>query len=359
MKIFGLASILAAILAAVSTGEQATHQETEAGCTLTGNYVSGADVSTCAAVVVDSLKIPAGVTLDLTKVKDGATITFQGTSTFGTKLWDGPLVLLTGNNLKITGSGTLDGQGKWYWDQGQTVTRPVFFRLNKVTGSTLSSFTLKNSPFRTFSILSSTSTTLTGLTLDSSAGNGLAKNTDGFDLSRNDHVTITGCHIFNQDDCLAMQSSTNTIFSGNTCSGGHGISIGSIGGDSVDASDTVNGLTVVNNKIIDSDNGIRIKTIEGLQGLVTNANYTSNTLSNVKHAIVVHSDYSKAKGGYTGNPTSKVAITHITINGLSGTATDIYDIKANPSVVSNWDFKSVTVSGAKGSCSGQPTNVVC
>jgi len=86
----------------------------------------------------------------------------------------------------------LDGQGAWYWKQGTSISRPVFFRLHGVTGSTLSGFTLKNSPFRTFSILNSEKTTISGLTLDSSAGNDLAKNTDGFDLSKNDGVTITG-----------------------------------------------------------------------------------------------------------------------------------------------------------------------
>jgi polygalacturonase len=355
----GLASLLAALLALTVSAAPMVREEAEAGCTLTGTYKSGTDISSCANVVINALQVPAGVTLDLTKTKVGATITFQGTTTFDTAKWDGPLVLLTGSNLKVTGTGTLDGQGSWYWKQGTSIKRPVFFRLSHVDNSHLSAFTIKNSPYRTFSVLSSTSTTVSGLTLDSSAGNGLAKNTDGFDLSRNSHVTITGCKIFNQDDCLAMQSSTNTIFSGNTCSGGHGISIGSLGGAALDSSDTVNGLTVYNNKIINSVNGIRIKTIEGLQGLVANANYTSNTLTNVKNAIVIHSDYSKSKGGYTGSATSKVAIKDIIINGLTGSATNVYDIKANPSVVSNWKFSGVAVSGKKGSCSGQPSTVKC
>ncbi|KUF99701.1 Calmodulin protein [Phytophthora nicotianae] len=196
--------------------------------------------------------------------------------------------------------------------------------------------------------------------LDSSAGDGTAKNTDGFDLSRNDGVTITGNKIYNQDDCLAMQSSTNTVFSNNYCSGGHGISIGSLGGDSVTSSDTVSGLTVTGNSIINSVNGIRIKTIIGLKGLVSNVKYTNNKLSNVKNAIVIHSDYSKSKGGYTGSATSEVAIQGVTISGLSGTATNLYDVVANANVVSDWTFSGVTVSASsKGSCSGQPSSITC
>ncbi|CAK4340453.1 unnamed protein product [Aphanomyces euteiches] len=337
-----------------------TSVPTPAGCTLSGTYVSGTDISSCTSVVISSLQVPAGVTLDLTKLKDSATVTFTGTTTFGTKLWEGPLILLTGTNLKVTGPGTLNGQGEWYWPQGQSVTRPVFFRLTHVEKSTLSGFTLKNSPFRTFSVLNSVNTVITGLTLDSKAGNGQAKNADGFDLSRNNGVSITNNTVYNQDDCLAMQSSVNTLFAYNSCTGGHGVSIGSIGGAAVDSSDTVNGLTVTNNKIIDNTNGLRIKTIIDLKGLVTNVKYIDNTLTNVKNAIVMHSDYSKAKGGYVGTPTSQVTISDITISGLTGTATNLYDVVANPSVVSNWNWSGINVQASnKGSCKGQPSGVTC
>ncbi|KAF4315849.1 hypothetical protein BBO99_00008909 [Phytophthora kernoviae] len=361
MKFSYLIPALATFAAAVVYGSPMMRQEVESSsCTLSGTYTSGADVSSCSTVTIKSLTVPAGVTLDLSDLKTGASVVFSGTTTFGKKKWSGPLVLLTGTDLTVSGSGTLDGQGSWYWKQGTSITRPVFFRMSKVISSTVKGFTIKNSPYRTFSVLSSQDTTISGLTLDSSDGDDTAKNTDGFDLSKNDGVTITGCKIYNQDDCLAMQSSTNTVFSSNTCSGGHGISIGSIGGSSVSSSDTVTGLTVKNNKIIDSVNGIRIKTIVKLKGKVSDITYTSNTLSNVKNAIVIHSDYSKSKGGYTGSATSLVSITDITINGLSGTATNLYDILVNSDVVSDWTFSGITVSTTKtGSCSGEPSSVDC
>ncbi|ETK82786.1 hypothetical protein L915_11902 [Phytophthora nicotianae] len=345
--------------AAATTDSSNTNTTTTAACTLSGTYSEGTDVSSCSSIVISNLSVPKGVTLDLTDIADGATITFEGTTTFGEEEWDGPLILLTGNDLTVTGSGTLDGQGSWYWEKGTSISKPVFFRLKKVLSSTLENFNIKNSPYRTFSILDCEDTTLTGLTLDSSAGDGTAKNTDGFDLSRNVRLTISDCTVYNQDDCLAMQSSNDTTFSGNTCSGGHGISIGSLGGDSVTESDIVSGLTVKNNKIVDSVNGIRIKTIIDLYGTITGATYTDNTLSNVENAIVIHSDYSKSEGGYTGDATSKVEITDITISGLSGTANDIYDILVNPDVVSGWTFSDITVTGDTGSCSGEPSGVGC
>ncbi|KAH9121685.1 hypothetical protein AeMF1_006705 [Aphanomyces euteiches] len=356
LKLLSVLAVFAAVLGVSSAREQSP----EAGCTLSGTYVNTTDLSACSTVVVSSLSVPAGVTLDLTRLKAGATVTFTGTTTFGTALWKGPLVLLSGSNLLVTGPGTLDGQGAWYWAKGTSIARPVFFRLSFVTDSTLTNFKLLNSPFRTFSVQDSTNTKLTGLTLDSSAGDAHAKNTDGFDLSRNHGVSITNNTVLNQDDCLAMQSSVNTLFSSNTCSGGHGISVGSIGGPILNASDIVQGLTVSNNKIINSDNGLRIKTIVNLQGLVTGVTYLNNVLTNVKNAIVLHSDYDKAQGGYTGSPTSLVGIKNITIYGLSGTAAKMFNILVNPSVVSDWNWSGITVNAkSKGTCQGQPSGITC
>ncbi|KAE8897633.1 hypothetical protein PF001_g21584 [Phytophthora fragariae] len=359
MKFFTPVLASAAFVIATVCGSPMIRQEKEASCTLSGTYTSGTDVSSCSTVTISSLTVPAGVTLDLSDLKSGASVVFSGTTTFGEKKWAGPLVLLTGTKLSVSGTGTLDGQGAWYWKQGTSITRPVFFRMNKVISSTVKGFTIKNSPYRTFSILNSQSTTVSGLTLDSSAGDDTAKNTDGFDLSGNTDLTITGCKVYNQDDCLAMQSSTNTVFSSNTCSGGHGISIGSIGGSSVSSSDTVSGLTVKNNKIVNSVNGIRIKTIIADYGTVEDVTYTSNTLSNVENAIVIHGDYSKSEGGYTGSATSKVTIKGITINGLTGSADTVYDILVNSKYASDWTFSGIDVSGSTGSCSGEPSGISC
>lgn len=87
MKI-GLASFITAVLAFVAAANPSAVEVAEAGCTLTGTYKAGTDISTCSNVVINALTVPAGVKLDLTKTKDGATITFQGTTTFGTKVFE-------------------------------------------------------------------------------------------------------------------------------------------------------------------------------------------------------------------------------------------------------------------------------
>jgi polygalacturonase len=71
-------------------------------------------------------------------------------------------------------------------------------------------------------------------------------------------VTITGNTCENQDDCLAINSGSNIVFSDNKCSGGHGISIGSIA-----TGKTVSDVKITGNTVSDSANGLRIKTIYG------------------------------------------------------------------------------------------------
>lgn len=313
------------------------------GCTLTGTYKKGTSISSCDTITVDSLTVPAGVTLDLSAAKKGATIQFLGTTTFGTQLWAGPLVSVGGTDLTVKGPGILEGQGTWYWEKGPSILRPIFFKLQSAINSIVSDFTIMNMPYRTFSVVNCVHTTITGITIDSSAGNGLAKNTDGFGLTKNDYLTITKCKIYNQDDCLAMQSSTNTVFSNNYCRDSHGISIGSVGGNAVDQSTTVMGLTVQGNTIENSENGLRIKTIIGLKGLISNVKYINNKVVNVDNAISIHSDYSKERGRYLGSPTSLVTIKDITISGLSGTARNLYDIVANPDAVSGCAFSGLSV----------------
>ena len=54
-----------------------------------------------------------------------------------------------------------------------------------------------------------------------------------------------GSTIENQDDCLAINKGSNIVFQSNTCSGSHGISIGSITSNVV-----VSNIYVANNNIL-------------------------------------------------------------------------------------------------------------
>jgi polygalacturonase len=57
-------------------------------------------------------------------------------------------------------------------------------------------------------------------------------NTDGFGLASSDNIILRDSKVWNQDDCVAITSGNNITVSNLYCYGGHGLSIGSVGGKS-------------------------------------------------------------------------------------------------------------------------------
>jgi polygalacturonase len=199
--------------------------------------------------------------------------------------------------------------------------------------------------------------------MDNSAGNaansasdGLpaAHNSDGFDISSTDNLILQNSYVSNQDDCVAVTSGTNILVSGMTCIGGHGLSIGSIGGKS---NNTVNGVTFENSVISNSENGARIKTNSGTTGIVNNIVYSNITLSNISdYGIDVQQDY--LNGGPTGDPTNGVIISNVQFIDIKGTVTsDAYDyyILCGSGSCSGFTFSGDSVTGGKTSCNYPPT----
>jgi polygalacturonase len=119
----------------------------------------------------------------------------------------------------------------------------------------------------------------------------------------------------NQDDCLAINSGTSITFTGGTCSGGHGLSIGSVGGRD---DNTVKTILIESSTVKASQNGVRIKTVYDATGTVSGVTYKDITLSGItKYGVVIEQDYEN--GSPTGTPTTGVPITDLTLDGITGT----------------------------------------
>lgn len=221
---------------------------------------------------------------------------------------------------------------------------------------------MKNTPVQGFSINTVTDLTLDHITIDNSAGdvtNG-GHNTDAFDVGSSTGVTISNANVKNQDDCLAVNSGTDITFTGGTCSGGHGISIGSVGGRS---DNVVKNVKILSSSISDSDNGVRIKTVYDATGSVSGVTYKDITLKNIaKYGIVIEQDYEN--GSPTGTPTAGVPITGLTIQNVKGTVaskgTNVYILCAK-GACSNWTWTGNSVTGGQKSskCSNIPSSASC
>lgn len=351
-----LASAGAALAAPATIDERAS-------CTFTTAAAAKSGKTSCSAIVLDGITVPAGTTLDLTGLNKGTTVTFKGTTTFGYKEWEGPLISVSGTSISVTGASghVINGNGAAWWDgKGSNggKTKPKFFYAHSLKQSSIKGLSVKNTPVQGFSINGATDLTISGVTIDNTAGdvtNG-GHNTDAFDVGSSTGVHIDNVIVKNQDDCLAINSGTDISFTNSQCSGGHGISIGSVGGRS---DNTVENIYIYNNKISNSDNGVRIKTISGATGTVKNVTYKSITLSNIaKYGVVIEQDYEN--GSPTGTPTTGVPITDLTLSSVTGSvassATDVY-ILCGKGSCSSWKWSGVSVTGGKKStkCSNIPS----
>lgn len=72
----------------------------------------------CDKITLDNISVPAGKQLDLTSLKKGANVVFKGKTTFGYKEWEGPLIAVSGENVKVEGTSghTIDCDGARWWD---------------------------------------------------------------------------------------------------------------------------------------------------------------------------------------------------------------------------------------------------
>ena len=340
--------------------------EERASCTFTTAAAAASGKKSCTNIVLNGITVPAGTTLDLTGLTSGTTVTFQGTTTFGYKEWAGPLISVSGTNIHVNGASgsVIDGKGASWWDgKGSNggKTKPKFFYAHSLTNSVINGLNVKNTPVQGFSINGAKNLTLSKITIDNSAGDsGGGHNTDAFDVGSSTGVVIDGANVKNQDDCLAINSGTDITFQNGVCSGGHGLSIGSVGGRS---DNTVKTVRILNSSISNSDNGVRIKTVSGATGSVSDVTYSGITLSNIaKYGIVIEQDYEN--GSPTGTPTNGVPITGLTVSNVHGTVTssgtEVYILCAS-GACSNWKWSGVNITGGKKStkCSNIPSPAAC
>ncbi|KAI0486955.1 glycoside hydrolase [Xylaria cf. heliscus] len=336
----------------------------DTSCTFSGSLgYSSASVSkaSCSTIVLSSLQVPGGQTLNLEKLNDGTTVIFEGTTTFGYAEWTGSLFSVSGNRITVKGAegSVLDGQGALYWDgKGGSggVTKPKFFKANHLNDSTLEGITIKNAPKNSFSLNYVYNLTVKDITVDDRDGEALGKNTDAFNINSADGVTITGAKVWNQDDCVAVNSGKNIYFGSGFCSGGHGLSIGSIGGQTVNV---VSNVTFENSTVQKSQQSVRIKTISDATGTVQDITYRNIFLDGAG----VDADYSdygvivtQSYGGDKGKPTNGVTITGFVLQNVTGTvgseAARVY-IECGVGSCSNWSWSGVDITGGEKSSSCQ------
>ncbi|KAG9101884.1 hypothetical protein FRC06_002528 [Ceratobasidium sp. 370] len=321
----------------------------------TGTISSLDDVAAaikCTTININTFTVPAGVTFEL-DAPSGATVNMLGDVTFGYAEWAGPLFQLTGTGITFNGNGhTFNGQGELYWDGlgGDGSTKPHPMMKIKSSG-TFTNVVVKNSPQNCFSFGNSAALVVSKVTVDNSAGdapnsksNGAAAghNTDAFDVSVS-NLTIEDSIVYNQDDCLAINKGSNIVFQRNSCSGGHGISVGSI-----DSDVTVSNVQILNNVVTNNDQGLRIKTKAAATGsTVSGIIYSGNTATGCKkYGVIIDQSYPSTLG----TPGTGVQLSGVTFTGTNtvAVASAAKRVEVNcgsGSCTGTWNWSGLKVSG--------------
>jgi len=206
------------------------------------------------------------------------------------------------HDIAITGSGTIDGQGEFWWkhyvksktapaDEPGPAHRPYMIVLNQCKRVLVEGVTLTNSP--SFHLVPQLCQEVVIDKVHFLAPP-KAPNTDALDPSGWDFL-ITGCTFDVGDDCIAVKASGNIEPGRPSCENitvtdctflhGHGMSIGG---------QTRGGLRhmiVRDCTFKDTDAGIRMKAGRGAGGLVEDVSYENLTMDNVKVPIFITSYY--------------------------------------------------------------------
>ncbi|KAL1849832.1 hypothetical protein Daus18300_013145 [Diaporthe australafricana] len=339
-------------------------------CTVTELSQVTASAAACSNVLLSALTIPASSTLSVTVPTNGALL-FAGTMTVEyTPDSEYTPIVLKGSNAKVAGlaGAVIDGQGSKYWDgegsNGGTDKPDHFFKLSDMESSTIEQLTIQNWPTHLFSINGCSDITISNMILDNSAGDetdsdgdALGHNTDAFDVSSTDGLHVSSATVYNQDDCVAVNSGSNMVFENMYCSGGHGLSIGSI-----DSGVTVKNVTFKDSSVVNSDNGCRIKTdADGSDSTVSDITYSNIVLSGITdYAIDVQQDYEN--GSPTGDPTTGITISDVTFSSITGStsgddAYSYYILCGSDSSCSGFTFTDIDITGGKTEC--KPDSSVC
>jgi polygalacturonase len=196
------------------------------------------------------------------------------------------------HDLEISGEGTIDGQGKVWWDRfeadKQMPHRPYLIRLVDCERLRVRDIHIVNSQSFHLVPQNCIDVTIDGITIKSPAN---AHNTDGIDPSGWNFL-ITNCTIDAGDDNIAIKPSHarqpgNRNYTITNCRflHGHGMSIGS---------GTDGGIEdiLVKDCLFDStDAGLRIKTVRGRGGVLQNITYENITMNAVKNPIYISDWY--------------------------------------------------------------------
>lgn len=197
--------------------------------------------------------------------------------------------------ITITGRGTIDGRGYFWWGKDDADGRPRTVQFICCDNVLIEGIKIINSPSWTLRPLCCDNLTITGITIKNPWN---SPNTDGINPESCSNVHISNCHIDVGDDCVTIKSGTqndrfqskkpceNITITNCTMINGHGgVVIGS------EMSGGVKNVVISNCVFNGTDRGIRIKTRRQRGGCVEDVKVNNLIMNDVFCPLVLNGFY--------------------------------------------------------------------
>jgi polygalacturonase len=265
-------------------------------------------------------------------------------------------------DIAIQGEGTIDGNGKVWWDaqlsreKGTPENpRPLLIDLTNSKQILIEGVTIQNSPQYNITAFWCDGLTVRNVTI-LNPGRG-APNTDGIDPVSTSHVLIEHDTIDTGDDNVAIKSglvergdpnvaSTDIVIRDCTFRAGHGLSIGS------ETAGGVRNVTVERVTFAGTRQGIRIKSARGRGNDIGNFTYRDIAMDGVETPIEITEYYTGMVKGDPGQPVTEhtpkfhdITIENVTATGAKRAGV-IMGLPESP--VKGLVLKNVKISAAAG-----------
>ncbi|KAJ4966879.1 hypothetical protein NE237_018728 [Protea cynaroides] len=236
------------------------------------------------------------------------------------------IVFETLSQLHISGGGvgTMNGKGDTIWmaprcshtNDDNCGMPPTTMQFVGIKGGSLGDITSMNSKAFHIIIMDSTNFIFNNVTILAPEH---SPNTDGVHIGDSDDIRIINSRIGTGDDCISIgPGSSNVNISNVECGPGHGISVGSLG--RYPNEKEVRTLRVTNCTLINTTNGVRIKTWAGApDNSVSDFIFENINMINVTNPIIIDQKYCDHKSCDQSKP-SRVKLSNIHYRNIKGTS---------------------------------------
>ncbi|CAN8265753.1 unnamed protein product [Cochlearia groenlandica] len=227
------------------------------------------------------------------------------------------------NGFKLNGGGVFDGEGNQAWRVNnchktfECKKLPISIRFDYVTDAKIRGITSLDAKNFHINVIGAKNLTFQGLKILAPAE---SPNTDGIHVGRSDGINIISSYISTGDDCVSVgDGMKNLLVEKVVCGPGHGLSIGSLGryGHEQD----VSGIKIINCTLLETDNGLRIKTWPSAKCSTTasDIHFEDIILKNVSNPILIDQEYCPWNQCNKEKP-STIKLANISFNKIRGTS---------------------------------------